>query len=207
MYKNRNGNSKHRECSLHLASHTHTHTQTDTHTQARSVMTLTHTHLQIHLFLTLARFIWLRRLKWVQTHNFAFDSHFRKDSTCYKIIPACETTASRPSVRLSWRGQTGRRARQTVRRHSQCVCDSHCEGRAVPHSAVNRRKRKTVHTHLDRLVQCTQESAVKYQGCAHTQTHTQVAGSDEAQTHSHLDEAGDLTHRSGDGVLPVCGRA
>lgn len=62
------------KCSLHLASHTqiHAHIHTGLHTYT----------YKFTLFLTHACFIWLRRLKWVQTHNFVFDSHFRKDNTC-----------------------------------------------------------------------------------------------------------------------------
>lgn len=58
------------------------------------------------------------------------------------------------------------------------VCESHCEGVATPHSAVNRlNTRRPTRRHAS---QCTQESVVKYRGEA--LSHTEVAGLAEVQT-------------------------
>jgi len=132
------------------------------------------------------------------------------------------------SVRLSCGRETDRQTvRQTDSEKTQSVCVKATErDQLPPHSAVNRlNTRRHTHTHTRRQAsQCTQESAVKYQGEAltlththtHTHTNTQVAGLDEVSTHTHTQThtfshwrggQATYTHRSGGGVLPVCGRA
>lgn len=80
------------------------------------------------------------------------------------------------------------RDRQADSEKTVSVCESHCEGPAIPppHSAVSRLNTRR-HTRWQ-TSQCTQESAVKYRGEALTHTHThactltQVAGYAEVKT-------------------------
>ncbi len=62
-----------------------------------------------------------------------------------KIIPACEKVVCCLSICPVAERQTGR---QTDSEKTVSVCESHCEGPAVPHSAVNRpNTRRHTHTH------------------------------------------------------------
>lgn len=144
--------------------------------------TNTHTHTyKFTLFLsdTHTRLIWLRRLKWLQTHTFTLWQSLLEKTVRVYIIPACEKVACCLSICPAADRQVDKSDRQW--KDTVSVCDSHCEGRAAPHSAVNRlntpsRTQKHTHTHTHsrrQASQCTQESAVKYQGEAlmHTQTH------------------------------------
>lgn len=135
MYKNRNGNSKQRS----VAS-TGLHTLARTHTR---IPRLAHTYKFNPLSHTLVVFGYA-----------GLDGYKRTTSTVtlektvrVKIIPACERVASRLSVCP----RTDRQTSQTDSEKTQSVCDSHCKGQAVPHSAVNRQNtRKHTHTHTYR---------------------------------------------------------
>ena len=99
----------------------------------------------------------------------------RKVACCLSVCPAAET-------------QTGR---QTDSEKTVSVCESHCEGTSCPEFSSEQTKHTQTHTHARarththrQASQCTQESAVKYQGEALTHTRT-GGGLDEVYTHTH----------------------
>lgn len=158
------------EARLRQASYTHTHTSLHTHTNL----------LYTHLF----GYAGLNGYK----HIYTSDGHFRKDSTMLRsFLPV-----------RRWRAACLTALRQTDRWWKDCVCvcvwkaATH-EGLATPQSAVGR---PNTHTHKRRQAgQCTQESAVKHQGEALSDTHTHTYG-EEVWTRTYSGEgAGDIhTH-------------
>lgn len=149
MYKNRNGNSKQSRVAFIGFTLTHTLTSTATHTY---IHTYAHTYtypLTPSLFLTYTHY--LATQAFMGTNTRLRFSHFRKDSSCVREWPVvC------PSL---WRTQSVT-DRQMVQIHSQCVWKPR-RGWSHP-------------TFSSKVSQCTQESAVKYQGetVTHTHTHT-----------------------------------
>lgn len=144
--------------------------------------TNTHTHTyKFTLFLsdTHTRLIWLRRLKWLQTHTFTLWQSLLEKTVRVYIIPACEKVACCLSICPAADRQvdkSDRRWKDTV-----SVCDSHWgtsrptfSSEQTKHTLTYAETHAHAHTHSRRQAsQCTQESAVKYQGEAlmHTQTH------------------------------------